>query len=67
MFFHINCQSLLFRSIIYMYGESGLADEDIVIRIERFPVQTPVGTPPVLGTQTRYEAFGDLWVNYLKM
>ena len=32
------------------------------IRIGRFPVQTPLGARPGLGTQPRYEAPGDLRV-----
>ena len=37
-------------------------DEGVVIRIRKVPVQTPLGTPPGLGTQPRYEAPGDLQV-----
>ena len=32
----------------------------------RFPVQTPLGARPGLGTQLRYEAPGDLRVEYVK-
>ena len=32
-----------------------------------FPVQTPLGAWPDLGTQPRYEAPGDLRVKYVKM
>ena len=43
-------------------GESRLVGYDIVIRIGRFPVQTPLGAQLGLGTQPRYKAPGDLWV-----
>ena len=46
--------------------ESGLVGLGIVIRIGRFPVQTPLGTRPGLGTQPRYEAPGDLRVEYVQ-
>ena len=35
-------------------------------KIGRFPVQTPLGAWPGLGTQTRYEAPGDLRVKNVK-
>ena len=42
-------------------------DLGIVNRIGRFLVQTLIGTRPGLGTQPRYEASGDLWVEYVQM
>ena len=46
--------------------ESSLVGEGIVIRIGRFPVQTPLGARPGLGTQLRYEDPGDLWIKIVK-
>ena len=37
-----------------------------VIRIGRFSIQIPLGAPPGLGIQPRYEAPGDLRVEYVK-
>ena len=34
----------------------------MVVRIRGFPVQTPLGARPSLGTQPHYEAPGDLQV-----
>ena len=48
-------------------GESGLVGSYVVIRIGRFPVQTPLGTRPGLGTQLCGEAPGDLWIEIVKM
>ena len=39
---------------------------DIIIRIERFPVQTPLGTQPDLGTQPCYKAACHLLVEIVK-
>ena len=47
-------------------GESGLVGEGIVIRVGRYPVRTPVGARPGLGTQPRYETLGDPRVDYVK-
>ena len=44
---------------LFLLGESGLVGDDVVIRIERFLVQTPLGARPALGTQPLYEAPGD--------
>ena len=41
-----------------MYVEGDLVGQGVVIRIGRFPVQTPLGTQPGLGTQPRCEAPG---------
>ena len=38
----------------------------IRIRIGRFPIQTPLGAQPGLGTQPRYKAPGDLRVEYVQ-
>ena len=38
----------------------------VTIRIGRFLVQTPLGTRLGLGTQPRYEAPGDLWVEIVE-
>ena len=46
--------------------ESGVVFYDVVIRSGRFPVQTPVGTQPGLGTQCYYEAPGDLQVEIVQ-
>ena len=43
-------------------GESGLVGQGVVVRIGRFPVQTPLGARPGLGTQSHHEAPGDPWV-----
>ena len=40
---------------------------DVLIRIKRFLVQSLLGTWPGLGTQPRYNAPGDLWVETVKM
>ena len=48
-------------------GESGLVGSYVVIRIGRFPVQTPLGTRPGLGTQLCGEAPSDLWIEIVKM
>ena len=48
-------------------GESGLVGSYVVIRIGRFPLQTPLGTRPGLGTQLCGEAPGDLWIEIVKM
>ena len=37
-----------------------------LLRIGRFPVQNPLGAQPGLGTQPRYEAPGDLRVEYVQ-
>ena len=37
-----------------------------MIKVRRFLVQTPLGAWPGLGTQPRYEAPGDLWVEIVK-
>ena len=44
------------------YGESGLGGYGVVIIIGRFPVQTPPGALPGLGTHPCYEAPSDLRV-----
>ena len=41
-------------------GENGPAGYEVFIRIGMFLVQTQLGAPPGLGTQTCYEAPGDL-------
>ena len=38
----------------------------VVIRIGRFPVQTPLGAQPGLGTQPHYKAARDLLVEIVK-
>ena len=48
-------------------GESGLVGSYVVIRIGRFPLQTPLGTRPGLGTQLCGKAPGDLWIEIVKM
>ena len=45
--------------------ESGPVGQGVVIKAERFLVQAPLGTWPGLATQPRYEAPGDLWVEYV--
>ena len=47
-------------------GESRLVGYGVVIRIGRFPVQTPLGAQPGLGTQPRYKAARDLLVEIVK-
>ena len=49
-----------------IFGESGLVGQGFVVRIGRFPVQTPLGARPGLGAQPRYEAPGDLRVENVK-
>ena len=39
---------------------------DVMIRIGRFPVQTPLATQPGLGTQPCYKAACDLLVEIVK-
>ena len=46
--------------------ESRLVGYGVVIRIGRFPVQTPLGAQPGLGTQPRYKAARDLLVEIVK-
>lgn len=36
--------------------------QDVVVKIQRFPVQTLLGSWLELGTQYFYEASGELWV-----
>ena len=48
------------------WGESGLVGQGAVTRIRRFPVRTLLGARPGLGTQPRYEASGNLLVDYVK-
>ena len=48
------------------FGESDLVDQGAVIRIRRFPVQTPLGAQPSLGAQPRYEAPSDPLVENVK-
>ena len=48
------------------FGESGLLGKGVVIRIARFPVQTPLGTWPGLKTQPCCEAPGDLQIEIVK-
>ena len=58
---------LLFQTLmVTVWGEwpSGLS---FAIRIERFLVQNPLGAWPGLGTQSRYEAPGDLHVEFVQM
>ena len=45
-----------------MKNQSGLVGEGVVVRMGRFPVQTPLGAQLGLGTQPCYEAPGDLEV-----
>ena len=54
------------ESGLVAFGESGLVGQGIVLRTGRFPVQTPVGAWPGLGTQPHYEAPGDPWVENAK-
>ena len=44
----------------YNSSKKGISFLDLIIR--RFPVQTPLGAWPGVGTQPRYEAPGDLRV-----
>ena len=44
------------------FWEGDLVSKGVAIRIVRFLVRTPPGAQPHLGTQTCYEAPGDLWV-----
>ena len=46
--------------------ECGVVFYDVVIRSGRFPVQTPVGAQPGIGTQSYYEAPGDLPVEIVQ-
>ena len=48
------------------FGESDLVDQGAVIRIRRFPVQTPLGAQPSLGAQPPYEAPSDPLVENVK-
>ena len=45
-----------------MFSESGLVGQGVVIKVKRFPVQTPRDAWLGLGTQAHYEAPGDLQV-----
>ena len=49
------------------FGESRLLDWGVVIRIGRFPVETPLGTWPGLETQSRYEAPDELQLEIAKI
>ena len=40
--------------------------ESIAIRIEKFPVQTPLDTRLGLRTQPRYEIAGDILIEYVR-
>ena len=57
------------KARIYGYWEYETSAEEavsrvvvVIVRIGRFPVQTPLGARPGLGTQPRYEVPGDLRV-----
>ena len=45
-----------------MFSESGLVGQSVVIKVKRFPVQTPPEAWLGLWTQAHYEAPGDLQV-----
>ena len=47
-------------------GEWPSGFKGVVIRIRRFPVQTPLCAQLGLGTQLCYKVPGTLWVQYLK-
>ena len=68
--YHSNVKELqrqLLRTVRSLtVGESGLVGEGVVVRIGRFPVQTPLGARPGFGTQPRYEAPGDPRVENVK-
>ena len=49
------------------HGESGLVGLAVVVRIGRFPVQTPLNARPGLGTQPHFEASGDLRFKNVKV
>ena len=53
-------------AIIYFFWNICIGNKWCWIRIERFQVQTPLGTRPGLGTQPCYEVPGDLWAEYIK-
>ena len=48
------------------HGESGLVGLAVVVRIGRFPVQTPLNARPGLGTQPRHKAPGNLRVESVR-
>ena len=51
---------------MFKFGESGILGQGVVIRIGRFPVQTPLGVWLGLGTQPIFEAPGDLQLETVK-
>ena len=51
---------------MFKFGESGILGQGVVIRIGRFPVQTPLGVWLDLGTQPSFKAPGDLQLEIVK-
>ena len=47
-------------------GENDVVGQGVTIRIGRYLVQIPQGTRLGLGSQPRYKATGDLWVEIVK-
>ena len=56
----------LFYADLAIPGMIDLVDEGVAIEIGRFPIQTPLGARPGLGSQPRYEAPGNLRVKIVK-
>ena len=56
----------MWRHHVFSLGDSDLVGQGVVIRIGRFPVQTPSGARPGSGTQPHYEASGDPWLEYAR-
>ena len=50
------------KKVKTLHVENGRVGSGVTLRIERIPVQAPLGARPGFGTEPRYEASGGLWV-----
>ena len=50
----------------HSWTQSGRVGQGVAIKVESFPVQTPLGARLGFGTQTYWEVAGELWVKIVK-